>query len=97
MKQADISRLIAATWKIEPDEVKLDYEKRAAIAKAEHKKKYPDYKYNPLSKEVKDKMRADAPDVAASYLTPATSLSDEYDLGMSLLTIVFQIFAYVVF
>ena len=45
----------------------------------------------------KDKMRADAPDVAASYLTPATSFSDEYDLGMSLLTIVFQIFAYVVF
>lgn len=38
----------------------------------------------------KDKMRADAPDVAASYLTPATSFSDEYDLGMSLLTLYFK-------
>ncbi|KAI0745113.1 high mobility group box domain-containing protein, partial [Earliella scabrosa] len=47
MKQADISRLIASKWKHEPEGVKLDYEKRAAIAKAEHKKKYPDYKYNP--------------------------------------------------
>ncbi|KAI0743416.1 high mobility group box domain-containing protein, partial [Daedaleopsis nitida] len=47
VKQADISRLIAATWKVEPDHVKLEYEKRAAIAKAEHRKKYPDYKYNP--------------------------------------------------
>lgn len=59
MKQADISRFISTTWKIEPDDIKLDYEKRAAIAKAEHKKKYPDYKYNPISKEVKDKMRAE--------------------------------------
>lgn len=30
----------------------------------------------------KDKMRADLPDAAASYSTPATSFSDEYDLGM---------------
>ncbi|KAI1791262.1 high mobility group box domain-containing protein, partial [Ganoderma leucocontextum] len=47
VKQADISRLIALRWKEEDDPIKLEYEKRAAIAKAEHKKRYPDYKYNP--------------------------------------------------
>ncbi len=59
VKQADISRMIGANWKHEPDHIKLEYEKRAAIAKADHKRKYPDYKYNPMSKEAKEKMRSE--------------------------------------
>ena len=59
VKQADISRFIADRWKAEDEAIKLEYEKRAAIAKAEHKKRFPDYKYNPLSKEAKEKMRAE--------------------------------------
>ncbi|RPD78423.1 hypothetical protein L226DRAFT_520772 [Lentinus tigrinus ALCF2SS1-7] len=58
VKQADISRMIGTRWRFEADHVKLEYEKRAAIAKAEHKRKYPNYKYNPMSKEAKEKMRA---------------------------------------
>ena len=59
VKQADISRMIALRWKHESGPMKLEYEKRAAIAKAEHKKKYPNYKYNPMSKQAKAKMRAE--------------------------------------
>ncbi|RPD63730.1 HMG-box [Lentinus tigrinus ALCF2SS1-6] len=50
VKQADISRMIGTRWRFEADHVKLEYEKRAAIAKAEHKRKYPNYKYNPISR-----------------------------------------------
>ncbi|EJF58205.1 high mobility group box domain-containing protein, partial [Dichomitus squalens] len=46
-RQSDISRLVSARWKAEDSAIKLEYEKRAAIAKAEHKKRYPDYKYTP--------------------------------------------------
>ncbi|PIL34037.1 hypothetical protein GSI_03746 [Ganoderma sinense ZZ0214-1] len=59
VKQADISRLIGKRWREEDDAIKLQYEKRAAIAKADHKKRYPDYKYNPVSREVKEKIRAE--------------------------------------
>ena len=59
VKQADTSRFIADRWKAEDEAIKLESEKRAAIAKAEHKKRFPDYKYNPLSKEAKEKMRAE--------------------------------------
>ncbi|KAF4598411.1 hypothetical protein EYR38_006813 [Pleurotus pulmonarius] len=55
--QTDISKIIAERWKHETPEVVAEYEKKAQAAKAEHKLLYPDYKYQPKSKQQKQAER----------------------------------------
>ncbi len=55
--QTDISKIIAERWKHETPEVIAKYEQKAQAAKAEHKLLYPDYKYQPKSKQQKQAER----------------------------------------
>ncbi|KAF8659216.1 hypothetical protein AX16_001877 [Volvariella volvacea WC 439] len=55
--QADISRLISRMWKEESDETRAEYERRADAKKAEHAIRYPDYRFQPMSKEEKKEKR----------------------------------------
>ncbi|KAF7296213.1 HMG box domain-containing protein [Mycena chlorophos] len=50
---ADESRVISALWRNERPEVKAAYERRAAMAACEHREKYPEYRYQPKSREQK--------------------------------------------
>ncbi|KAI9491168.1 hypothetical protein BDB00DRAFT_914433 [Zychaea mexicana] len=43
----DISKILAKWWKEIPDSEKETYRERARLAKIEHAKKYPNYKYQP--------------------------------------------------
>ncbi|TFY64014.1 hypothetical protein EVG20_g6086 [Dentipellis fragilis] len=52
--QAEVSQLISKMWAEVSPEERADYEARADRAKAEHMKKWPDYKYAPVKKEVKE-------------------------------------------
>ncbi|KAI0768714.1 high mobility group box domain-containing protein, partial [Trametes elegans] len=47
IRQAEASRIIARQWRAESPEVRQQYEKKAEIAKAEHNKAHPDWKYRP--------------------------------------------------
>ncbi|KAJ1552963.1 hypothetical protein HK405_009399, partial [Cladochytrium tenue] len=47
----DFSRLIGDMWRDEPEHVKDEYRRRAELAREEHKRKYPDYKYSPHAKK----------------------------------------------
>lgn len=53
--QAEISKEISIMWKEELPEVKAGYEKAAAIKKAIHAAKYPDYRFKPQKKEAKQR------------------------------------------
>lgn len=55
--QADVSRLISDMWKKESEAVKLEYERMADAKKAEHQRMYPDYRFQPMKKEDKARMR----------------------------------------
>ncbi|KAG6820508.1 hypothetical protein H0H93_015981 [Arthromyces matolae] len=55
--QADVSRLISSMWKTEKPEVKAEYERRAEIKKLEHAALYPNYRYMPKSKELKEELK----------------------------------------
>ncbi|KAG6886256.1 hypothetical protein C0993_006666 [Termitomyces sp. T159_Od127] len=55
--QADVSRIISAMWKTEKPEVKAEYERRAEVKKLEHAAMYPNYRYMPKSKELKEELR----------------------------------------
>ncbi|KAJ1560218.1 hypothetical protein HK405_007845 [Cladochytrium tenue] len=47
----DFSRLIGDMWRDEPEHVKDEYRRRAELAREEHKRKFPDYKYSPHAKK----------------------------------------------
>ncbi|KAI7875032.1 HMG-box, partial [Lichtheimia hyalospora FSU 10163] len=49
----DISKIIAKWWKSMPDEEKEPYRVRARLAKNEHAKRYPNYKYQPQKRQGK--------------------------------------------
>lgn len=55
--QADVSKTISAMWKNETDTVRLFYERMADARKAEHQRLYPDYRFQPVKREDKAKMR----------------------------------------
>lgn len=57
--QADISKLIAAMWKAESPEVRQRYEAMSDLKKAEHLAMYPGYRFQPMKKAEKEKMRAE--------------------------------------
>ncbi|KAI0785528.1 high mobility group box domain-containing protein, partial [Abortiporus biennis] len=52
-QQAQVSKEIAKMWRNASPQIRAHYEDLAEIEKAEHKAKYPDYKYQPKSKEQK--------------------------------------------
>ncbi|ETW80936.1 hypothetical protein HETIRDRAFT_476671, partial [Heterobasidion irregulare TC 32-1] len=58
--QSEISKEIARMWKNEAEETKSEYERRAELAKAEHARQYPNYRFCPMKKADKDKLREEA-------------------------------------
>lgn len=57
LTQAQVSKIIAAEWKKEPEEVRNFYEQRAEKAKAEHARLYPNYRFAPMKKVDRDRIR----------------------------------------
>ena len=57
MTQADVSQLISKMWREAPEHVHAEYERRAEEEKAEHKRLFPDYRYRPMKKEDKERMK----------------------------------------
>jgi hypothetical protein len=55
--QADVSKMISTMWKQESAEVRAEYERRADAKKAEHHALYPDYRFQPMKKEEKERLR----------------------------------------
>ena len=55
--QAEISKMIAAQWRNESDEVRAIYEQRAEMAKAEHARMYPHYRFAPMKKADRERIR----------------------------------------
>jgi len=53
--QSDVSALIGKMWREESDAVRAEFERLAEEAKAAHKQKYPNYRYQPKKKEEKEK------------------------------------------
>ena len=52
-----MSKIIAAQWRAESDDVRALYDQRAETAKAEHARMYPDYRFAPVKKADKDRIR----------------------------------------
>ncbi|KAJ9098478.1 hypothetical protein QFC19_006345 [Naganishia cerealis] len=58
--QAEISKVISLMWKREKREEKAKYERMAEVRKAEHSLKYPDYKFHPMKREDKLRLKEEA-------------------------------------
>ncbi|KAJ4471546.1 hypothetical protein J3R30DRAFT_1092755 [Lentinula aciculospora] len=57
---SSLSKIIGSCWRSLPTEEKAIWEKRARVEKAEHKRKYPEYRFRPVHNKNKTKA-ADAP------------------------------------
>ncbi|WVR06041.1 hypothetical protein IAU60_003069 [Kwoniella sp. DSM 27419] len=57
LPQADISKVISNLWKSESAQRRAFYEEKASLRKLEHQKNYPDYKFQPMRKAEKIKLR----------------------------------------
>lgn len=57
--QAEISRMVSDMWKNESPEVRAYYEQQSEIKKAEHQAKFPGYRFKPMKREDKDRLRAE--------------------------------------
>ncbi|KAA1475160.1 hypothetical protein DENSPDRAFT_411801 [Dentipellis sp. KUC8613] len=55
--QAEVSQMVSKMWAEVSPEERADYEAKADRAKAAHMKKFPDYKYAPVKKEVREQER----------------------------------------
>ncbi|KAI0958284.1 hypothetical protein AcV7_004143 [Taiwanofungus camphoratus] len=55
--QAEVSKLISEMWKAESNEVRAEYERLADMKKAEHHALYPHYRFQPMKKEDKARLR----------------------------------------
>ena len=55
--QAEVSKIISAQWRAETDDVRAMYEQRAETAKAEHARLYPNYRFAPMKRADKDRIR----------------------------------------
>jgi hypothetical protein len=51
--------MISSMWKNETDAVRAEYERRADAKKAEHQQLYPGYRFQPMKKEDKDRIRTE--------------------------------------
>lgn len=58
--QAAISKEISVLWKAESKEVKARYEYLSDLKKAEHQAKYPGYRFQPVKKEEKERLKLEA-------------------------------------
>ncbi|KAJ3711527.1 hypothetical protein C8R42DRAFT_728552 [Lentinula raphanica] len=56
---SSLSKIIGSCWRSLPVEEKAIWEKRARLEKAEHKRKYPEYRFRPVHN--KNKNKTDAP------------------------------------
>ena len=56
-QQSQVSKTISQLWKEAPPAVKAEYEQRAEIKKQEHAEKYPDYRFQPVKKEDKERLK----------------------------------------
>ncbi|RKP04985.1 high mobility group box domain-containing protein, partial [Thamnocephalis sphaerospora] len=43
----EVSKVVARWWKNEPEDVREQYREKAKQLSEEHKRRYPDYKYQP--------------------------------------------------
>ncbi|KAI0266971.1 hypothetical protein BC834DRAFT_871942 [Gloeopeniophorella convolvens] len=57
LTQAEVSKIISAQWKAEKEDVRATYEKRAEMFKAEHARMYPNYRFAPMKKAEKERIR----------------------------------------
>ena len=57
---ADASKIISAWWRSESADVKYKYEVEAEKEKEEHKRRYPDYRFQPMSKAQKAQKKAES-------------------------------------
>jgi hypothetical protein len=55
--QAEVSKIISAQWRNEREDVRALYEQRAEMAKAEHARLYPNYRFAPMKRADKDRIR----------------------------------------
>jgi HMG (high mobility group) box len=55
--QADVSKAISEQWRNESEATRSEYERRAELKKAEHHAQFPDYRFQPKSKEQKERQR----------------------------------------
>jgi HMG (high mobility group) box len=55
--QAEVSKIISAQWRSESDQVRAHYDHLAEMAKAEHARLYPNYRFAPMKKAEKDRIR----------------------------------------
>ncbi|TYJ52733.1 hypothetical protein B9479_006667 [Cryptococcus floricola] len=60
LPDSDDDKVISYLWKHETKQNKSHYEHQAALRKEEHALKYPNYKFKPVSKNIKIKAREDA-------------------------------------
>ncbi|KAJ6593691.1 hypothetical protein B0H19DRAFT_1056187 [Mycena capillaripes] len=55
--QSDVSKEISAMWRTELPHIRAEYERRADIKKAEHAAMYPEYRFQPVKREEKERLR----------------------------------------
>jgi hypothetical protein len=55
--QAEVSKIISAQWRAESENVRALYDQRAETAKAEHARMYPDYRFAPMKRADRDRIR----------------------------------------
>ncbi|KAF8891704.1 hypothetical protein BD779DRAFT_1512553 [Infundibulicybe gibba] len=55
--QGDVSKAIAAMWRAESPSMRKEYERRAEARKLEHAQMYPGYRFQPVSKAEKARVR----------------------------------------
>lgn len=54
INNSEMSKMLGREWANLPNECKLKYKQKADILKLEHKRMYPNYKYEPKSKKLKN-------------------------------------------
>ncbi|KAI0067174.1 hypothetical protein BV25DRAFT_1065993 [Artomyces pyxidatus] len=55
--QSDVSKAISILWRNESEAVRAEYERRAELAKAQHAVMYPNYRFAPVKKADRDRLR----------------------------------------
>ncbi|TFK44562.1 hypothetical protein BDQ12DRAFT_23902 [Crucibulum laeve] len=57
MPQADVSRLVSRLWKSESAATRAYWDHQAELAKVAHKIRFPDYRFQPKTKDQKERIR----------------------------------------
>ncbi|KAJ7594715.1 hypothetical protein C8J56DRAFT_1044431 [Mycena floridula] len=59
LAQSEVSKRISKMWQEASPAVRAEYEAKADKAKAEHQLRFPQYRFNPIKKEEKSRIRAE--------------------------------------